>query len=54
MTGRIPNMSHRTEFSNAPLEGWKEENEWRGIVDFQELPFVIDPAQGFIVAANNL
>jgi len=54
MTGRIPNTSHRKQFSNAPLEGWKEENEWRGIVDFQDLPFVLDPAQGFIVAANNM
>ena len=54
MTGRIPDISHKKQSSNLPLEGWKEENEWRGIVDFQDLPFVLDPAQGFIVAANNM
>ncbi len=35
-----------------PLPGWDSRYTWRGYVDVTALPWVKDPAEGFIVAAN--
>jgi penicillin amidase len=36
-----------------PVEGWLPENDWTGrYVPFDQLPNVLNPAEGFIVAAN--
>jgi penicillin amidase len=36
-----------------PAEGWRSENDWSGrYVPFDELPNVLNPAEGFIVTAN--
>ncbi len=36
-----------------PAAGWLPENDWTGrYVPFEELPSVLDPAEGFIVTAN--
>ena len=36
-----------------PAQGWTGKQEWTGFVDFDDLPRVIDPADGFVVTANN-
>ncbi|ADU47416.1 penicillin acylase family protein [Intrasporangium calvum] len=35
-----------------PSPGWDSQWDWRGFVDFEELPYVLDPQEGFIVTAN--
>jgi len=36
-----------------PVPGWTDEYEWSGYIPFDELPFSLNPPQGFIVTANN-
>lgn len=36
-----------------PVPGWTGEYEWQGYIPFEELPYTINPAEGYIVAANN-
>ena len=36
-----------------PAPGWTGENDWVGFIPFDELPQVIDPADGIIINANN-
>ncbi|HET8600059.1 MAG TPA: penicillin acylase family protein [Segeticoccus sp.] len=35
-----------------PAPGWDSRYDWKGFVDFADLPHVLDPAEGFIVTAN--
>ncbi|MBX9388956.1 penicillin acylase family protein [Streptomonospora nanhaiensis] len=35
-----------------PAPGWDSDYDWRGYLDFDELPTVTDPESGFIVTAN--
>ncbi len=35
-----------------PAPGWDSTYDWRGFVDFPELPWALDPEDGVIVAAN--
>ncbi|KGP92134.1 beta-lactam antibiotic acylase [Pontibacillus chungwhensis BH030062] len=50
--GKIPIYESGSD-ALLPLEGWKEENEWKGFIPFEELPTVINPDKGFIETANN-
>jgi penicillin amidase len=36
-----------------PVPGWSADHEWDGWVPFDELPHALDPADGFLVTANN-
>lgn len=36
-----------------PVPGWNSEYEWIGFVPFDELPYTINPAEGFIAPVNN-
>ncbi len=36
-----------------PAEGWKRENDWRGFLPFDRLPWSYNPARGVIHNANN-
>ncbi len=36
-----------------PAQGWTGKQEWTGFADFDDLPRVLDPGDGFIVTANN-
>ena len=36
-----------------PVPGWTGENEWEGVIPFEELPRIKNPENGFIVTANN-
>jgi penicillin amidase len=37
----------------VPVPGWTGEYEWQGFIPFDELPRAFDPAQGYLVTANN-
>jgi penicillin amidase len=49
--GRIP---VRTPVYDGrwPAQGWTSASDWRGYVAFDDLPSVFNPAEGFIVTAN--
>ncbi len=51
MSGLMP---IRREGANGfvPLEGWKKENDWQGVVSPEKLPRELNPERGFIVTAN--
>ena len=36
-----------------PVPGWTDEYGWTGFIPFDELPYVLNPDLGYIVAANN-
>jgi penicillin amidase len=35
-----------------PVEGWRQENDWRGYVPFSELPRLYNPPEGIVATAN--
>ena len=37
----------------VPVPGWTGEFEWQGFLDYEELPALFNPRQGYIVTANN-
>ena len=37
----------------VPVAGWTGDNEWTGFVPYEQMPSVENPAQHFIVTANN-
>jgi len=37
----------------VPVPGWDAKYDWQGLLPFEELPAVMDPASGRIVTANN-
>ena len=36
-----------------PVPGWTDEYEWTGYIPFEELPYTVNPEEGYIVTANN-
>jgi penicillin G amidase len=36
-----------------PVPGWTGENEWLGLIPFDDLPHTMNPAQGYVATANN-
>jgi penicillin amidase len=36
-----------------PVPGWTDEYAWTGFIPFKELPYTFNPAEGYIVTANN-
>lgn len=49
--GRIP-IRERGD-GTLPVPGWTGEHEWTGFIPFEALPWVVDPADGYVVTANN-
>lgn len=50
--GRIPIRKSGNDGS-MPAKGWRPENDWTGdVVPYDALPNVLDPDEGFVVAAN--
>ena len=50
MPGKIP---IRTGGEGAmPVAGWDTASGWRGFIPFDQLPWVLDPSEQYIVAAN--
>lgn len=48
---RVPRR--RRENGWLPVPGWLKEFHWDRFLDFEDMPAVINPAQAFIVTANN-
>ena len=39
-------------YGDLPIEGWLSENDWQGFVDFEKLPYTLNPSSGYIITAN--
>jgi penicillin amidase len=52
MGGRVPDRGGKLPPS-LPVPGWTGEWDWRGFIPFERHPSVFDPAQGYVVTANN-
>jgi penicillin amidase len=50
-SGAIP--VRRSGTGLLPTPGWTGEGAWERFLDFDELPRVLDPAEGFVVTANH-
>lgn len=50
-TGRYP--IRRAGDGTTPVPGWTAEHEWDGWIDFDDLPWDLDPSAGFLATANN-
>jgi penicillin amidase len=51
MPGDIPIRSKGDGL--IPVPGWTDEYEWEGMIPFEELPYTLNPKEGYIVTANN-
>lgn len=51
MPGDIP-MRAKGD-GTLPVPGWTDEYEWTGYIPFEELPYIFNPPEGYIVTANN-
>ena len=51
MPGDVPIRSKGD--GTIPVPGWTDEYEWTGFIPFEELPYTFNPAEGYIVTANN-
>ncbi len=51
LAGAVP-LRHRAN-GMLPHEGWRQDGQWTGFVPFEKLPSLLNPAAGYIVAANN-
>jgi penicillin amidase len=49
--GRIPLRARRSAL--LPLPGWDRGSDWRGYVPSAELPWMVNPPEGFIASAND-
>jgi penicillin amidase len=49
-TGRLP--IRKNYDGDVPVDGSSGENEWDGFIPFEELPAFYNPAQGWIITAN--
>ena len=51
MAGRVP--VRRSGDGSLPTPGWTGEGHWDRYLAFEELPWTLNPPEGFIVTANN-
>lgn len=51
MPGDIPIRANGD--GRFPVPGWTDEYEWTGYIPFEEQPYTLNPAEGYIVTANN-
>ena len=51
MPGDIPIRANGD--GSMPVPGWTDEYEWTGFIPFEELPYTLNPEDGYIVTANN-
>ena len=52
MPGNIPIREERHD-GMLPVPGWTGDYEWQGYIPFEELPYTLNPPEGYIVTANN-
>lgn len=51
--GRIPVRRNLYDHSRLPVPGWTDSADWIGMIPFDDLPQVSNPATGWIATANN-
>jgi len=51
MGGRIP--LRKVQSFASPYPGWTDDYDWKGYVEFDKNPKVLDPPDGMVVTANN-
>lgn len=51
MTGKIP--VRRSGDGRCPVSGWNGDRQWKGYIPYNQIPFVFNPPEGYIVTANN-
>jgi len=51
MPGDIPIRANGD--GTIPVPGWTDEYEWTGYIPFEDLPFTVNPEEGYIATANN-
>jgi penicillin G amidase len=51
MPGDVPIRANGDGTLAVP--GWTDEYEWTGYIPFEELPYTVNPEEGYIVTANN-
>ncbi len=51
-SGKVPIRRDGKGF--LPYRGWENAGDWIGYIPFEEMPHVLNPAQGFVATANNL
>jgi penicillin amidase len=52
MPGDVPIRAHGD--GRIPVPGWTDDYEWTGFIPFDQLPYTFNPAEGYIVTANNM
>ena len=50
--GRIPLRQH-IQYGYEIQDGSKQENDWIGLIPFEDQAKIINPAKGYIITANN-
>lgn len=53
MTGLFPKRKYGVPHGVYPKKGWLKANQWEGFVSGNELPYVVNPKEGYIVSSNN-
>jgi penicillin G amidase len=51
MPGDIPIRANGD--GTLPVPGWTDDYEWTGDIPFEELPYTVNPEEGYIATANN-
>jgi penicillin G amidase len=51
MPGKVPVRAGGD--GSLPAPGWTDDHQWTGYIPFEELPYVYNPPEGYIVTANN-
>ncbi len=51
MPGDVP--IRKNGDGTLPVPGWTDDYEWTGFIPFEQLPYAFNPAEGYIVTANN-
>ncbi|MDX1378097.1 MAG: penicillin acylase family protein, partial [Anaerolineales bacterium] len=50
-TGDIP--IRKAGNGSIPVPGWSGEYDWIGIIPFEEMPYTLNPVEGYIASVNN-
>ena len=50
-TGDIP--VRKAGDGSIPVPGWSSEYDWVGIIPFEEMPYTLNPVEGYIASVNN-
>lgn len=51
VSGRVPVRT--VGQGQVPVPGWTGDYEWTGYIPFEQMPYALNPANGFIVSANH-